>query len=163
MAINKNKYKNVILYLAQKAGGTIHGKKKLAKLLYYVDFDSFEKNEVPITLDTYKAFPMGPLPQKMDEILSEMKAEGLLDINKVQMGLGYSPTEIYQIKNTADVTVFNDRELFILDRVVKKYSGLNGKQLENLSHAEAPYIGTNPMEEITYELAFYRDTNFENE
>jgi uncharacterized phage-associated protein len=163
MSINKCKYKNVILYLTEKSGGSIQGKKKLAKLLYYVDFDSFEKNEVAITLDTYKAYPMGPLPQKMEEVLSEMSVEGTLDIKKVDMGSGYNPVEIYSSKSKADASVFDAEEIFILDRVIKKYSSLNGKQLENLSHAEAPYIGTNPMKEITYELAFYRDTDFENE
>ena len=43
MAIDEQKYENVILYLiANMRDGMIHGKKKLAKLLYYVDFDRFE-------------------------------------------------------------------------------------------------------------------------
>jgi len=37
---------------------------------------------------------------------------------------------------------------------------LNGTQLEELSHAEAPYIGTELRSEIPYELAFYRGTDF---
>ena len=41
-----------------------------------------------------------------------------------------------------------------------KYGHLNRKQLEELSHAEAPYIGTELRKEIPYELAFYRGTEF---
>jgi uncharacterized phage-associated protein len=79
------------------------------------------------------------------------------------MDPAYNPTEIYKATKEADLSVFSTEDLFILDRVIKKYGGLNGKELENLSHAEAPYIGTNLYEEMTYELAFYRDTNFEND
>ena len=44
--INKSKYENTILYLiSHMSDHKIHGKKKLAKLLYYVDFDRFEYNE----------------------------------------------------------------------------------------------------------------------
>jgi hypothetical protein len=39
-----------------------------------------------------------------------------------------------------------------LNRVSKIYGGLTGKQLEDLSHAEAPYIGTDEMGEILMSL-----------
>ena len=61
MTLQKKKYQQVILYLCKKLGGEIQGKKKLAKLLYFADFDFFEKNQKPITGDTYKALPMGPV------------------------------------------------------------------------------------------------------
>ena len=41
--INEKKYKEIVLYLVGKLGGEIRGKKKLAKLLYFVDFDFYEK------------------------------------------------------------------------------------------------------------------------
>ena len=55
--------------------------------------------------------------------------------------------------------VFFKEEIKILDRVVIKYV-TNGKQLEDLTHGEAPYIGTEPNKEIVYELAYYRGTDF---
>ena len=48
----------------------------------------------------------------------------------------------------------------MLDRVATRYGHLTGKQLEELSHAEAPYIGTELKKEIPYELSFYRGTDF---
>ena len=41
MPLNKDKYQQVIIYLCNKLGGGVRGKKKLAKLLYFVDFDFF--------------------------------------------------------------------------------------------------------------------------
>ncbi|MFH1170405.1 MAG: hypothetical protein V1704_02505 [Candidatus Vogelbacteria bacterium] len=49
MALNRKKYQNAVLYLGQKLGGKVHGKKKLAKLLYFADFDLYEKRQKSLT------------------------------------------------------------------------------------------------------------------
>ncbi len=48
----------------------------------------------------------------------------------------------------------------MLDRVVLKYGNLTGKQLEELSHAEAPYTAAQPYQEVPYEFTYYRGTDF---
>lgn len=160
--ISKEKYTNAILFLAQHSGGKISGKKKLAKLLYFVDFDLFEKEERSLTNDKYLAYPMGPFPSEMESMVKEMTSNDLLSVESVQTGPGLLPTEVYRANSVPDMSVFSEDEIFILQRVADKYGDLSGKQLEDLSHAEAPYIATEPFQEITYELAFYRDTDFEN-
>jgi uncharacterized phage-associated protein len=74
--------------------------------------------------------------------------------------MGYNPTEVYRCLIEPSTDVLSDEERQMLDRVARKYGNLNGKQLEELSHAEAPYIGTLLKQEIPYELAFYRGTDF---
>lgn len=160
--INKKKYKEVILYLAEKLGGKIRGKKKMAKLLYFVDFDFFEKFQKSLTGDIYKALPMGPFPITMEKILEDMVNEKMIDIKLEKEMADYNPTEIYYAKKKTEGS-FSKEEQQILDRVVLKYGHLSGKQLEDLTHAEAPYIGTAPNQEIAYELAFYRGTNMEDD
>lgn len=160
MSLQKKKYQNAVLYLCQGLGGTVHGKKKLAKLLYFADFDFFEKFQKSITGDVYKALPMGPFPSALEEITQKMAKDGTLDIEQIEEVPGYNPTEVYMCKTTPDTSVFDSEELKMLDRIILKYGHLNGKQLENLSHAEAPYIGTELKKEIPYELAYYRGTDF---
>lgn len=154
------KYKNAVLYLANKLGGKIRGKKKLAKLLYFVDFDFFEKYEKSITGATYKHLPMGPYPVELAEIISLLEEEKLIVTSSEENCHGYSPTEIFEAKAEVEAGVFENEEIKMLDRVVSKYGELNGGQLEQLSHSEAPYLGTELNEEIPYELSFYRDTDF---
>ena len=84
----------------------------------------------------------------------------LLGVEQVGERGGYNPTEVYKCLVEPDLSVFDDEEKKMLDRIVIKYGHLNGKQLEELSHAEAPYIGTELRKEIPYELAFYRGTDF---
>lgn len=160
MLTNKQKYREAILYLCSKLGNEVRGKKKLAKLLYFVDFDLFEKTEKSLTGDVYKAFPMGPFPDTMEAVTSELASENAISIESVDEYIGHNPTEVYKCKRDPDVSVFKKEELAMLDRVITKYGHLNGKQLEDLTHAEAPYIGTEAFKEIPYELAFYRGTDF---
>jgi uncharacterized phage-associated protein len=67
---------------------------------------------------------------------------------------------VYSAKTEPDTSVFNTDEKKMLDRVIARYGKLNGKQLEDLTHAEAPYIGTEPGKVIAYELSSYRGTDF---
>lgn len=162
MALHTEKYKQIILYLCAKLGKEVRGKKKLAKLLYFVDFDFFEKNQKYLTGDKYKALPMGPFPVSLEAITKEMVKEKTLDIKSLEERDGYIPTEVYACLKDPKVSVFSKEEKEMLDRVIMKYGHLNGKQLEDLTHAEAPYSGTKPNDEIFYELAFYRGTDFKN-
>jgi uncharacterized phage-associated protein len=161
MAIDTKKYKQVILYLCANLSKEVRGKKKLAKLLYFVDFDFFEKKQESITGDNYRALPMGPFPVHMDEIVEQMTKEKTLEVEAIEELNGYNPTQIYTSTQRPDESVFSEEEKQMLDRIIMKYGLLNGKQLEDLSHSEAPYIGTELKEEIPYELAFYRGTDFE--
>ena len=161
MALNRKKYQNALLYLCRKLGGEIRGKKKLAKLLYFVDFDFFEKYQRPITGDVYKAYPKGPLPVALNDIIEEMVGKKMLQIDSMQeWGKEYAPTEVYRCIAEPDDSIFDPEEKKILDRVIKRYGGLNGEQLAALSHAEAPYTAAEPFQEVPYEFTYYRGTDF---
>jgi len=162
MALRTEKYKQVILYLCSQLGNEVRGKKKLAKLLYFVDFDFFEKNQKHFTNEKYKALPMGPFPISLDKITRKMIRDKTLKIKSIDEHNGYNATEVYTNLKNSKISAFSKKEKEMLDRVIMKYGHLNGKQLEDLTHAEAPYSGTKPGEVIFYELAFYRGTDFNN-
>ena len=160
MSLHRKKYLNTVLYLCRKLKGEVRGKKKLAKLLYFADFDLYEKSQKSITGDVYHALPMGPVPSALEEITTEMTKKKMLGIDQVEEREGYNPTEVYKCLVEPDLSVFDEEEKKMLDRISIKYGHLNGKQLEELSHAEAPYVGTELRKDIPYELAFYRGTDF---
>lgn len=159
--LNTIKYENAILYLCNtQPNRTLHGKKKLAKLLYYLDFDRFEYEESmeTITGDTYTRREMGPLPNRFEEVASRMS--DTLTVEPVQQFQGKNATIVYTALAEPDLSVFNDTDLRILKRVAQKYSRLNGRQLENLTHSEAPWVASEDFDTIPFELAFYRGTDF---
>src|SRR5436190_8303028 len=84
---NKDKFKEAILYLLSKyPERTLEGKKKLAKLLYFADFNFFEAFESPFTGATYRALQMGPVPQELDSVLDEMHGKEI-EIGRKPTGL----------------------------------------------------------------------------
>src|SRR3972149_10808961 len=85
--LDKKKYKHVFLFLLNSAANNILlGKVKLFKLLHYIDFDHFEFFNASVTGDTYRKLDYGPVPINANIILSEMQAEGLITIGKLETG-----------------------------------------------------------------------------
>lgn len=155
--LDKEKYKAAFLYLLEKLG-KIEGKKKAYKLLYFLDFDFYEAYDRPFTGETYTALPMGPAPRYFDGIAEELQKEGLIEIVK-------SKTQPYHENDTVIFSPkkiikshFSGEEQKMLDRVVKVYGNLTGKDLENLSHEQAPYAAVSLYDVIPYEFSYYRDT-----
>lgn len=160
---NNKKFREVILYLlAHSPDKTIEGKKKLAKLLYFVDFNFFEAFEKPLTGATYRALPMGPVPQELDATLAALEGKKI-DIKKKSIGLP-NDMVIYTLnENLAELTfeTLTDEEKKVLNKVVSDYGHLSGKVLENITHGEAPYNAVAEGEYIPYELSFYRGKTLE--
>ncbi len=155
---NSEKFEEVILYLLVHAPKqTISGKKKLAKLLYFADFNYFEAFEEPITGATYRALPMGPVPKELESTLAKLEGKKVTILKK-SIGLE-NDICVYKLAeepNALDFSKLSSKEKKVLDKVIKDYGHLPGKALENITHAEAPYCATAPGEYIHYELAFYR-------
>ena len=160
--MTNKKYENTILYLCSALGGSVRGKKKLAKLLYYIDFDRYEFQESTktVTGDTYQAWKMGPVPKHYTQIITALEKKRQISTTSDKALDNYLPTEVYEAKTAPDMSVFDEEDKLILERVVRKYGHLTGKQLEELTHSEAPFIATEQSDDILFELAFYRGTDF---
>lgn len=159
--LNEKKYQNAILYFTSNIGqGAVWGKKKLYKLFYFLDFDFFEKYEKPITGDIYHKLQMGPAPSYFDAIAEELKKKGSIDISSRTTGAGYNNTIVYKALKLPDMSVFTQDEINMLKRIIKLYGDKTGLELETLTHKEAPYLAVEDGEEIPYELAHYRGTDF---
>ncbi len=90
-----------------------------------------------------------------------MQKDGDLVIDQVEEWPGYAPTEVYHCAEKVLTPKHLSREeIEMLDRIAKKYGFLTGKQLEDLTHQEAPYVATEIQKLIPYELAYYRGTDF---
>lgn len=156
--LDKEKYKGAVLYIANSLG-KIEGMKKAYKLLYFLDFDFFEAYEKPFTGETYKALPMGPAPLYFSGIIDELVKENSLKVEKVKMFPNHNNDTVIYKPLTKNSYKFSEPEKLMLDRVIKLYGNRNGKDLEVLSHFEAPYNAVDLYQIIPYEYSFYRDTS----
>ncbi len=155
--LDKEKYKAAFLYMLQHLG-KIEGRKKACKLFYFLDFDYYEAYEKPFTGETYVAFPMGPVPEKFVEIAEEMEREGLISTYQRKMSPTHeNPTIFYKSETSVDYP-FSEQERKMLDRIIRKYGALTGKDLGDITHCQAPYNAVDLREAIPYEYTFYRET-----
>lgn len=161
--INHSKYKNLILYLLKKMDReTLEGKKKICKLLYFIDFGAFEKYGSSITNDEYVRMPMGPKPNNAEKIIADLEKNGYIEIRgELKHPAHEYETQIYRLKKNPNLSIFSAQEKNIIDWVISIYSKLSGKELENISHSEAPWLAVKRNgEKIPYELSYYRGTEF---
>ncbi|MFA5831504.1 MAG: Panacea domain-containing protein [Candidatus Paceibacterota bacterium] len=162
MIFNEKKFEAAVLYmLSRSPNATIEGKKKLAKLLYFADFNYFEAFEKPFTGATYKALPMGPVPQELEQTLANLE-KSEITIKKKKTGLP-NDTVVFVLKTDSKekVDILSDEEKKVLDKVIDDYGKFNGKMLEDITHSEAPYNAVALGEHMPYELSFYRGKTME--
>lgn len=155
MGYNKEKFKNAVLYLARRGGSDV-GKKKLAKLLYFIDFTIYELRKKPLTEMNYTKKDYGPMPepQVFYSALNELKKEGFIDIEEPNK----NRLEKIIPKANPNLEVFNEKEKEILEQTAEKYRLENAGNLERLAQSEPPYKMVNYGERIPYHLAFYRNS-----
>lgn len=155
MRYNKNKFKNAVLYLA-KHGGSDIGKKKLAKLLYFIDFTLYEIRKKSLTEMVYAKKDYGPMPEPrvFYSALAELKKKDIIDIKNPDR----RRLEKIIAKSDPDMKVFNDKEKEILEQITEKHRLNNAGDLEKIAQSEPPYKMVNYGEEIPYHLAFYRNS-----
>src|SRR3989338_5867301 len=154
--INEKKYRNAILFFAKKIQNGTLGKVKLMKLLYFLDFDYFEKTGKSITGDEYLRFEYGPVPRMAKSLLAKMTGKEI-KISKHKMKDGLNDQERIEALQEPDVNVFTPEEVAMLDEIAGKWEKFTGTDMKNASHGEAPWIATKPNEVIDYNLAYYRD------
>ena len=154
--INEKKYKNAILFFAKKTQNGTLGKLKIKKLLYYLDFDFFEKYGKSVTGDEYLRFEHGPVPRMAEKILKQMEGKEI-KITRRKIKEGLNDQQHIEALKDFDLSVFSKEELVMLDDIAGKWEKFTGTEMKMATHGEAPWISTEPDGVIDYNLAYYRN------
>lgn len=152
--INRAKYQQAILYFLRECDNEELGRTKLMKLLYYLDFDHFEKFRTSVTGDVYRALPHGPVPDYAEAILSSMVESGLLAFEFVPKGDWHQHR--YRPAAPCDLSVFSKDELVTLEAVADTWRMATTTAIEDATHREAPWRMTEQRGRIPYTLALHR-------
>ncbi|MFY9484819.1 MAG: Panacea domain-containing protein [Patescibacteria group bacterium] len=157
MRINKNKLRNLILYIFQKYNNDKLTETKLQKLLYFCDFRYFQKTNQAITGFTYRKNNYGPTIMELPKILKEMEREGLITClissnyyGAIQKNFAIANPDIKPSEH------FSESELLTINTINEAYKGLYPREISEISHSDFPYLATkNTGEIIDYDLAHY--------
>ncbi len=152
---NRKKLRNLILCLVQNGGFDV-GKKKLANLLYFIDFLLYEMRKRSATGLNYEKQNFGPMP-KPRVFYAEL--EFLAASKKISVKIPTKNNFLEKITalEEPDMSVFDSQEKEVINQIIKKYSPMTAGELEKIAQAEAPYKMVLLGEEIPYHLAFYRN------
>ena len=151
---NLQKFKEVLLYILNKIGSKPNiGESVLYKLLYFIDFDFYEKYEEQLIGATYIKNYYGPTPKEFIKIVKEMEGKDLI---RVKDSYFKHPQTKYLSKRESDLTLLKAHEIKMIDSVLDRLSDMNATEISDYSHRDVPWLTTENGEIIDYESVFYR-------
>lgn len=158
MDFDMDKFKMTLHYIINKCGfrNTV-GRTVLHKLLYFSDFNHYQKYGQSITNETYTKKERGPVPIHFEEAIAELIEENKVRPGKRRLPCGKVMNRYFSLKEPE--IDLSENELAVINKVIKDISHLNGKQIGEYSLTDAPVKQTEDNEIIEYELAYSRDSN----
>lgn len=152
---DREKFKQILLYVIEKCGSKINvGKTVIYKLLYFIDFDYYELNEEYLTGESYRKIEHGPAPCHFEEVEKELLEnkkifKTIIDYHDYKQ-IKYIPL----VKSNITLLTATDKE--VIDNAIERLSSMNATQIEDYSHEDIPYEITADLDIINYETVFYR-------
>lgn len=150
-----DKFKEVLLYILEKVGAKPNvGKTVIYKLLYFIDFDFYEKFEEQLIGAVYVKNHHGPTPVAFATIIKNMEKQN--EIEQVRSKYyRYDQKKYYPIRSP-DLSQFNATEIKHIDEVLTRLADKNANELSEYSHNDVPFIIAKNGQPLEYESVFYR-------
>lgn len=156
---NTEKFKQVLLYILEKVGAKPNvGMTVLYKLLYFIDFDYYEKYEKQLMGLTYFKNTHGPAPRNFTKTVKEMVTRG--ELVEVKSKYFAHDQKKFLPRTEPNLSLLNGQELEMIDDVLRRYSDKSAMQLSDISHRDTPWRVAKNGENLEYEHAFYRPDEF---
>jgi transcriptional regulator with XRE-family HTH domain len=152
---NFGKFREVFLYILDRIGARPNvGETVIYKILYFIDFDYYERYEEQLIGATYKKNKHGPTPMEFRKIAEKMIADG--DIMIVPgKNFNYPQTKYLPLR-APDRSCLSAQEVQTIDRVLARLSDMNAVRISEYSHDDVPWLTTEEGGIIPYEAVFYR-------
>ena len=156
---NLNIFKQVLLYVLNKVGGKPNvGETVLHKLLYFIDFDYYEKFEENLMGATYIKNHHGPTSVELGTILETMQKDGDIEVVNSQY-FKYTQKKYLPLKRP-NLAILSARDVEHIDGVLARLSDKNAKEMELYSHEDIPWKSAQDGQPLSYESVFYRDERY---
>ena len=156
---NRDKFKQVLLYVLNKVGGKPNvGETVLHKLLYFIDFDYYEKFEENLMGATYIKNLHGPTSVELGKIVKEMQEQDELELVKSKV-FKYEQKKYLPLKRP-DLSILSARDIEHIDDVLARLSDKSATEIRNYSHEDIPWKSAKNGKPLSYESVFYRDEKY---
>lgn len=156
---NLSKFKQVLLYILNKVGAKPNiGETVLYKLLYFIDFNFYEKFEEQLIGATYIKNHHGPTPVEFRKLIERMTADH--ELEAVKSSYFNFPQRKYLPLKAPDLSMLSGKELGVIDQVLNHLSDMNASQISEYSHKDVPWLTAKDGQVIQYESVFYRTPEY---
>ncbi len=154
-----DKFKEVLLYILNQVGSKPNvGETVLYKLLYFIDFNFYEKYEDQLIGATYIKNKFGPTPVEFAKIVKKMADAGEITVVKASRA-GFDQRK-YLPNREPDLSTLKAHEIKLIDEVIERLSSMGARQISEYSHGDIPWITTEEQMPIEYESVFYRTPQY---
>lgn len=151
---NFKKFKEVLLYILNKVGAKPNiGEAVIYKLLYFIDFDYYERYEEQLIGATYMKNHYGPTPIEFTKLIEKTLNKDLFRVKDKYFD--YPQTKYLPLRK-ADLSKLMGREIELIDNVLNRISDMNAAQISDFAHNDVPWLTTDEGGIIEYESVFYR-------
>ncbi len=152
---NLDKFKEILIYILNKVGSKPNiGETVIYKLLYFIDFDFYEKYEEQLIGATYIKNNYGPTPVEFKKITNKMMRDE--EIIRVESNYFDYPQTKYLPLRKPDLSKLKATEIELIDDVLNRFSDMNANWISEYSHKDVPWLTTEDGKVIEYESVFYR-------
>lgn len=152
---NVQKFEQVLLYIVSKVGNRPNiGQTALYKLLYFIDFDYYEKYQEYLMGATYIKNTHGPSPVSFAKIARNLETSGKLVLVQSKY-FGFDQKK-YLVTTEPVVSSLSAQELKHIDDELERFASKSAKELSDLSHIDTPWRVAKEKQVLNYRHAFYR-------
>lgn len=154
--MNPEKLREVLLYVLDKVGAKPNvGETVLYKLLYFIDFDYYEKTGQSITGLSYVRNHYGPTPTRdFASVVQGMSKADELEV--VETKFFKNNQKKYLPRKNASLDMLSAKELKHIDETLARLSDKTATELSDLSHLDTPWRVAKQGEKINYRYVYYR-------
>ncbi len=154
-----DKFREVLLYILNRVGSRPNvGETVIYKLLYFIDFDFYEKYEEHLIGATYVKNTYGPTPVESAKIVAKMIESGEIISVKTQRS-GFDQKK-YIPNREPDLSKIGAHEIKLIDEVLERLSHMGARQISEYSHGDIPWVTAEEQAQINYESVFYRTPQY---
>lgn len=151
------KFEQVLLYILAKIGGKPNiGQTTLYKLLYFIDFDYYEKFEEQLIGAKYIKNHYGPTPIMFTKLVKKMEEEGKVEKIKSKFYKHNQKKYLINPNKPIELSALSAQELAHIDWEIDRLGDLTATQISALSHLDTPWVAAKEREPLEYEHVFYR-------
>jgi len=151
------KFEQTLLYIIAKIGGKPNiGQTVLYKLLYFIDFDYYEKFEEQLIGAKYIKNHYGPTPVMFAKFIERLEKQGKVEKIKSKFYKHEQTKYLVNPNEKLNLSALSAQELAHIDWEIDRLGDLTATQISALSHLDTPWVSAKDREPLEYEHVFYR-------